>query len=1346
MNRFCCIIISMLIAVSGIDAARVYSFASIGNEAGLSSNCVKCILQDSYDFMWFGTKNGLDRYDGRTIKRYNCYDEKARRGNNNIGAVYEDKNHNLWIGTDRGVYRYDQRSEIFTFISVKSAEGVSADDWVLDIKGDKNGNIWVLVPNQGLFRFHEEQDDVVDYHRVSSNPGQKDNTLSSITTTTEGDVFVGTTQEGLFRYDAMLKKFRPVSNHSPIFEHLRSKTIQVVTEIGYDRLILLTHDGEVYRLNTKTLEIQPIEFSGTGKVYLRTAQAFDDEIWIGTQNGLYILNLTDRSERYITDKTNNATGLSDNLIYTIYNDRKHNVWLGTMFGGVNFYQREGFSFERFLANGNTYSIPSNRLRGMATSEDGKIYIGTEDSGICIFDPATGYAHRPSGPYSETQTSLIIKSFGNTVYSGVTREGIELFTAGEPGSRHIATDLVGGASSAYAVLLDKDGDLWVGADWGLFRRRNGSETFEPVKEIGNVWVFDLLQGSDGKIWIAGMGDGVWSVEPSTNKYRHYPYDEAHSNGLRSNSVSAIKEDSHGNIWVSTDRGGLSRYNPGQDNFTTYGIEHGFPDNVVYDVLEDTRGFLWFGTNKGLVKFNPSTLKVKVFTTADGLAGNQFNYHAAVVGRDGLFYFGSINGLIAFNPELDSEPATLAPVYFTNIKIGNSDVTATSVSEQSLMFTDKIEIPNDAHYITISVASPTYGNNGGVTYSYRLLPISEEWISIDNSRNISFASIAPGKYTLEVKASGDTAEKNRVLHIYVPSPWYRTTPAIITYVIIALLTGYFIYAHYRKRRETKLREREYMFKMQTEKELYENKVQFFSEVAHEIRTPLTLIQTPLEAIEEIGVKDSRVERYLGMMRKNVYRLLDLVSQLLDFQKVGNSRKKLNFEYVNVSSLVNDIASRFRDAITLRKKNLTLNLPEASVQAMIDKEAVTKIISNLLSNAMKYATSEIVATLTADGNNFTFRITSDGKKIEGEDVYSIFTPFYQIHTDKKVEGVGIGLPLSRMLASLHKGTLELEVDDTPLNTFRLSLPLQQEGVESPLTSFNPVMTDYVMDEEPQAANVPAGNSLLLVEDNPEMRDFLNEQLSRYFVIETAENGKIALDMLKENNYDIIVTDIMMPEMDGYEFCKAVKSDVEHSHIPVVFLTAKNDLDSKVQALKCGGEAYIEKPFSIKYFREQVYSLLENRRHERRSLVKKPFFTVDNMKMSKADEEFMNKVVQIIQDNISDENFNVETMADVMCMSRSSLLRKIKALFNLSPLELIRLVKLKKAAELIKEGKYRIGDICFMVGINSSSYFSKLFLKQFGITPKAFEMQCQKNARAASTPPAQPAPPSAAEDKNES
>ena len=382
----------------------------------------------------------------------------------------------------------------------------------------------------------------------------------------------------------------------------------------------------------------------------------------------------------------------------------------------------------------------------------------------------------------------------------------------------------------------------------------------------------------------------------------------------------------------------------------------------------------------------------------------------------------------------------------------------------------------------------------------------------------------------------------------------------------------------------------------------------------------------------------------------------------------------------------------------------------------------MSNLLNNALKYARHTIMIDLFQDGADFTVRVVSDGEKIPEASSQQIFEPFYQVEKKKDTVrmGVGIGLPLARSLATLHKGRLYLDIEQ-PENTFVLTIPLNKEEVRQQIEKVVEQNIEVLDEETSTETDQMKGYTLLLVEDNESMRSFIFERLEALFTVETAVNGQEALDILRSNHIDLVISDIMMPVMNGYELCKEIKADIDLCHIPVIFLTAKNDLESKINGLKIGAEAYVEKPFSFNYLKTQILSLLSNRRKEREAFSKRPFFPVHNMQMNKADEEFMNKVINVIQENISDENFNVERMADILCMSRSSLLRKIKILFNLSPIDFIRLIRLKKAAELIQEGKYRIGDICYMVGINSSSYFSKLFLKQFGMTPKEFEKQYQ-------------------------
>ena len=1319
------ILLISLSLLAGIGKSFAYphlGFKQFGSESGLSSSYVKTIAQDSKGFIWLGTKNGLDRYDGISFKGFVCRDEKASRGNNNIGAIYEDKGKKLWIGTDRGVYIFDPRTEKFSILSILSPNGVMVEDWVETIQGDKDGNIWILAPNQGVFKY---RDNKLEYYSVTNHGGDKERLPLSLLVTSGGRVVVGTNNQGLYFYDAQANAFRKMGGNNPDFKALDNMMIQWMDELPGGHIAVAARSGDIYRVDPMRLTISEINFSKRGEVYVCSLKCVDNELWIGTTQGIYTLGLNNGLETEISRNTMGHRSISDNTVTTLFIDRDNNVWAGTMFGGVNHIQRSGLIFEKYSADNSLRGLSSNHIRGMAVDSKGKVWIGTEEAGLNILDPSTGITQPLHTNDRDMRITLCVGAFNNQIYAGFVSSGCVVIQEDGQSLGSIATDLLKSVSDVYSVLQDKNGNLWVGASWGLYRRDNGSTTFERIDDVGESWVCDIYQDSKGMVWIASMGEGIWKYNPASRAFRHYAFDEGHSNGLCSNSISSIFEDSKGRLWFSTDRGGLALFNPASETFDTYDTSKGLPDDTVYDVIEDNNGFLWFGTNRGLTKLNPDTGDVRVFSKGN----NQFNYNSAVKGQDGRFYMGGTDGLLVFNPDADASRKDI-PVFFTDFRLIGSDSSSSKSMKESILYCDKIELGADEGNFVISIGSPVYTAHANDEFIYRLLPANEEWNVVSDPSSLSFAGISPGKYTLEVMRAGEQASL-RKLGITVHAPWYASWWADCIYLAIFAAMMFGGWTVYKRRQVVTLNEKEEKFTIEKEKELYKKKMQFFTEIAHEIRTPLTLIGTPLEAIEEIGVKDPRIQRYLKVIRQNTSRLLDLIGQILDFQKMDSETHSLKFETVDVNTIVQDTIERFEMTLATHNKELTVRLPESQVLAMVDKDAVTKILSNLFNNAMKYSDRSISISLQTDAENFIVSVKSDGEKITGENRYRIFEPFYQATVKADNGGVGIGLPLCRTLAHLHGGTIELVDDDEPNhNTFRLTLPLKVDAPEKELPA-SPVMTEYVLEEESPVTTHNSSYSLLFVDDNDEMREFLSDQLSKDFAVETASNGEEALEKMKEHRFDIVVTDIMMPVMDGYALCKAIKEDQTLSPIPVVFLTAKNDLESKVRALECGGESYIEKPFSIKYFRQQIKSLLDNRRHERKAFLNKPFFTVDNMKMNKADEEFMNKVVALINENISNEGFNVESMADKFCMSRSSLLRKIKTLFNLSPVELIRIIRLKKAAELIQEGKYRMGDICYMVGINSQSYFTRLFFKQFGITPKAFEKQCQEKAAAGDEKP---------------
>lgn len=1304
--------------------AQEYSdfyFTRVNGENGLSESNVKAILQDSYGFMWFGTKNGLNRYDGTSILQFDCDDLEEGTGNHNIGALFEDKERNLWVGTDRGVYIYNPAVDVFKRFKIASSEGITLDNWVAEILSDSLDNIWVLIPDQGLFRY---KDGKVHHYSLIDKDNLKNNNPECICINEQGEVWVGTSGIGLFKYNYRDDNFEQYLTDR-MGRSLIDKTIISIC-FQKENAILGIHEGDLLKYNTRTDELSEVSFLGEKKTFLRDVMCFGDEIWVGSLHGIFIINEKENNVIHLKEDLMRSFSLSDNSIYSIYKDYEGGIWIGTMFGGVNYLPNRILTFAKYVPGSDPYSLNTKRIRGLAEDNNGCIWIGTEDNGVNVLDPRTGKVHQIYDNVPGRLITLSVKHYENHIYVGLFKQGMnDISIPGEHLKYVSDKDLGIEEGSVYSFLKDSKGRTWIGPGWGLYVSQSKERKFHRVEEVGYNWVFDIMEARDGTIWLATMGNGVWKCDPKNNSYKNYSYKEGVDNSLSSNSVSSIMQDSKGNIWFSTDRGGICRYNEAQDNFTTFSIEDGLPDDVAYNILEDDAGNLWFGTNKGLVKFNPENGDVRVFTNKDGLLGNQFNYQSALKAQDGRFYFGGVDGLIAFDPTVQEEERPLPPVYISKFSTYNKEVTVhtpESPLKQCIVHTDEIVLPYDQANISFDVALLSYSTAESNQYYYRMEPLDRDWVRAASNQNISYAKLPPGKYTFRVQAThGSKSESStRSLSIIILPPWWQSIIVYIVYTVCIILIVVGTILWYKRRKEKQLEERQKLFEIEKEKELYESKVDFFTEIAHEVRTPLTLINGPLEAIEEMEIQEPKMKKYISVMVQNTKRLLELTGQLLDFQKIGANKLTMKFESVDITELLAGIVARFEVTFSLNRKELQLKSTEEQVWAAVDKEAITKILSNLLNNALKYASQNVLVELEKGEDSFTIRVTSDGNKIPAEVSQYIFEPFYQVdRKEKPRNGVGIGLSLARSLASLHKGTIYLDTRQEN-NMFVLTIPLNMEGIKQ--ENNKAIQKDIVeLDEHTPVTADMYGYTLLLVEDNESMLTFILERLQENFTVETAMNGVEALEILRSSHIDLIISDIMMPVMDGYQLCKEVKSDMELSHIPIIFLTAKNDIDSKINGLKYGAEAYVEKPFSFNYLKEQVLSLLDNRRREREAFAKRPFFSVNNMQMNKADEEFMNKVIKVIEDNITDDNFGVERMADILCMSRSSLLRKIKTLFNLSPLDFIRLIKLKKAAEFIQEGKYRIGDICYMVGINSPSYFSKLFLKQFGMTPKDFEKQYQ-------------------------
>lgn len=1309
--------------------ASDYSFVNIGSENGLSQSNVKTILQDSYGFMWFGTKNGLNRYDGSRIVAIDCCDHEKKRSNHNISALFEDVDRRLWVGTDEGVYIYDIKHDEFEFIDNRAPDGVMMENWVACIDRDYNGNIWIVVPDKGIFRWSDN--DLFHYTLPSHDQP------SDLCVTEDGCVWVCGWNMGLMKYDPAADKFVQVSHDSRGRSLLGIET-NTISADG-DCLLMAVQSGGLMKYDFVKNVLADVVVPELHHTFVRNAEVYGDEIWAGTHNGLYVINEKNGDMVHLKSSITEPNSLSDNIIYTIYRDREGGTWLGTMFGGVNYYAKRNLNFMKLLPRNSQNSLSSRRIRELVADGD-CIYVGTEDAGMNVLDVKALNVTRITYPtHMKEPVTLALCSYDGNAYCSYFKEGLQVIDR-QGHDKFYFNSQLGIKNSIYAMTVDSKGRFWAGGDAGLYCSLSAEALdFKRIDDFADVWIWDILETGDDELWLATMGYGAVKYNVATGRVKFYTKDPADDRSLSSNSVSSIMRDSAGNLWFSTDRGGICRYNAATDDFSCFSIENGLPDDVAYGILEDSNGYLWFGTNRGLVKFNPKDESVRIYTTKEGLCSNQFNYKSAVEGSDGRFYFGTIGGLVSFDPEADIEEQPEAPIYFTRLSIANEEVTKhtpDSPLKVSILETDKITLPYDKASINLDVALLSYSSSLAKDYYYRLEPVDKQWIRTSQD-GIRYANLSPGEYVLHVSATGDVnATAARSLAITILPPWWQTTTAMVCWfiLIVCIFTVWFIW--YRHHKNQQLVERQKLFEIEKEKELYESKVDFFTEIAHEIRTPLTLINGPLEIIKEQGeVNDPQLAKNLRVIGQNTRRLLDLASQLLDFQKIGANRLKLKYETVDVSQLLQETVARFEPTFAHDNKALQITRCEEHLIANIDREAVTKIFSNLLTNALKYGRREINVELSHIGGEMVVKVQSDGEKIPAERAEQIFEPFYQLdNRTREKRGVGIGLSLSRSLAMAHKGTLVLDTatgDDA--NTFVLTIPLNPgDGSDAVNVSVEPVLpvggndNNLLAGQGSEDGNVNdeeavAGCRILVVEDEADLLEFICERLSETFEVERAVNGKEALDVLQQGNIDLILSDVMMPVMNGIDMCRSIKTDLNLCHIPVIFLTAKNDINSKIAGLKAGAESYIEKPFSFDYLKSQIVSLLSNRRKEREAFSKRPFFPMKNVQMSKEDETFMERAVKVINDNITDEQFNVERLAEELCMSRSSLLRKIKSVFNLPPLDFIRLIKLKKAAELIQEGNYKVGEVCFMVGFSSHSYFSKLFNKQFGMTPKDFEKQVQ-------------------------
>lgn len=1298
-----------------------YYFNHYQVENGISNNSVECSIQDDDGFLWFGTINGLNRFDGYTFKTfYHDPGDSTSVGSNFIRCLYSDSHGIIWVGTNKGVYTFNKIPEKFDH--VPSLPKGNATQIISDAKGV----FWFII-NSSVYSYHPETGKVKLYPMDGREP-----VANSIVVTPDQVLWVSTSS-------GCIKKFVPASDSFYTYSIYKggadplSSSIEKIYPVNDSSFLIGTKSEGVKVFDTKSMtyrDIITINQEGTG-IYVRTfIRRNENEFWIGTETGIYIYNSRNGSVAHLQREYDNPYSISDNVIHAFCQDREGGLWIGTYLGGLNYLPEKYVFFEKLFPRLKSPSLSGNAVHEICKDRFGNFWIGTEDGGVDKVDRQnkafTSFTPSPSKGSISYHNIHGLLATGDELWVGTFEHGLDVlniltgrvvrhYNAG-PGEHQLKSNFI------ITIFQTRAHEILIGTAGGLFTYNRNTDDFSLVPGLGSR-IQALLEDDQGILWSCTQGEGIYYYNPQNKEYGRFRYDPANMNSLIDNHVNGIFQDSRNNLWMATE-GGLCKYEKKTGTFTRYTTKDGLPGNLLFRILEDAKNNLWISSAKGLVCFNPDTKSIKTYKQSNGLLSDQFNYNSSFKDTDGMIYFGSVKGLIGFNPEQFLKDTSVPPVYITGIQINNQEFRvgdSHSPLKESITYTREIELPFDQSTISIDFAALSYTVPEMNEYAYKLEGLDKDWTHLKANRKAYFTKLPAGKYTFKVKGSNSSGiwnEKEASIEINIRPPYWASPLAYVLYALVIISLAYIIIRYYVGRAAERNARKIELLAMEKEREIYHAKIEFFTNVAHEIRTPLTLIKLPLDKLMQGQNEHPAIIENLRTMDRNTNRLIDLTNQLLDFRKTETDKFSLNFVKTDVSDLLREIFANFQPAAEEKNISFRLELPRIPLQAFVDPEALRKILNNLINNAIKYAGAKVVVRLlpfNSEDTVFSIEIRNDGFIIPYDQKEKIFQPFYRLKETEKQPGTGIGLPLARSLAELHKGVLDLKKPDNGINIFLLVLPIHQD---QEFVLQNDEAGDGVLNESPSVEKGvdPSKPVILFVEDNKEILDFVCREFQYEYTVRKALNGMQALEVLRDENVQLIISDIMMPLMDGLDLCKALRADLAYNHIPIILLTAKNTLHSKIEGLEVGADAYIEKPFALEYLKAQVSNLLSNRAKIKEYFASSPLVHIKSIGYSKADKNFLEQLDAFIQQNLTNMDIDVDNLARLMNMSRATFYRKIKALSNLTPHELINLSRLQKAAQLLADGDYKVYEVAGMVGYSLASNFARDFHKQFGMTPSEY------------------------------
>lgn len=1329
-------------------------------DGGLSSSLINHFFQDSKGFMWTATEYGLNSFDGLRFANYwHVSGDSTSIKNNYVRTLFEDSRQNLLIGCIDGLMRYDRETNTFSEIPMIRA-GKQVFPHVTQMQELHNGEIWMTTTGQGMFRLDEQRKQAVSvdellrqsnynfqscfyedsYYnlwigtygnglicympatkeaRVFKYPTLNDNNIAAIIEDKQGNLFVGTQKRGLSCYNRKKNTFTPVP-------YVGNGALSVYCMALVDGQLLVGTDGQGLKLYNPvkkqledyTINTAPMDFS-EGKIHT-ILEDKDKNLWLGLfQKGIVLIPKQSNPFEYYGSKSTYYNPIGQGCVMSIFQDSNQHLWIGADNEGIYELDAEGGCLRHYQPGSSSHSV-ANTIMCIYEDSEKNLWLGSYTRGIAKLNRKTGVCDY-SLPVDNEKILSITEDKQKNLYIGTLGSGFYQY------------NLQTGSLKHYESAKDETGDL----------KRN---------ELVNDWINYIFCDSEGFIWL-GHYKGVSCFNPLTGSFINY----RQVNTLISGCVGyAIQEDYSGNIWAGT-TDGLYCFNKKTEELKRFTTADGLSNNVICGLCEDSRHDIWLSTYMGISKYDVKNNRFVNYYSGDGLQGNEFTHGAFYKDKKGKIYFGGINGVTYFSPESIGSVSKETNVWVMDFYVFNHPIHKNSLSggepviDTSVQDANQFRLSYKDNTFSIVFSTLQYNNPEQISYQYKVDELGSQWLSTEPGVNrVTYNNLPPGQYTFQVRALnyGNYSE-TRTVKILITPPWYQTWWAYCVYITLAglLVLGIVNYILSRMRHRREIMKREHA------EQLNEAKLQFFINISHEIRTPMTLIINPLEKLLA-DKRDGELHKTYLMIYRNAQRILRLINQLMDVRKLDKGQMFMKFRETDMVGFIADLMQTFE--YMARKKNIRFvfkhEMPQLKV--WIDLNNFDKVLMNILSNAFKYTPDggEVQVSLST-GRDITRRdalrdyfeivITDSGIGIDRNKIERIFERFYQIDNDvtKSNFGTGIGLHLSRSLVQLHHGIIFAENrEDAPGSRFIIRIPLgsahlrtdELETVDADTVMFHtvdkPVLAkleeELMMEEEEPQTGTKAKTRLriLVVEDEIEIKAYLKSELSDEYKVETCNNGKEAYDLILRDTPDLVISDVMMPEMDGLALCRKIKQNTNVNHVPIILLTAKSKPEDTLEGMETGADAYMVKPFNTELLKRTIANLIANRRLLRNKFsgAQQQEDKIEKITMKSGDEILMGKIMKVVNEHLDDPALNVEMLASEVGLSRVHVHRKLKELTNLSTRDFIKNIRLQQAATLLaQDHKLTVSEIAYATGYINLSHFSSSFREKYGMSPKEYMNQ---------------------------